>query len=273
MKNPMALLVALVLGLFSMATHCSLMKQEREALLYDSETIKTLVATQDIPKNFKLDETMVKVDDIPRHWRQPGALQRVEDILGQISANPIQQGEQILNTKLVSMEDAGLAYKIPKKKRAIAVAVYDVNAVGGHVKPGNYVDILGSFDFGQGEKTDLRTVTIFQNVYVLAVGDDLGQTVARNPDGDDSMVGGSAGAYMSTGANNGTIVLALSPLECQKIVLAQEVGNLTLTLRSLWEDQRFVDLEKTSIHTAIGIPKKVRYRRRASYRTIRDGSF
>lgn len=273
MKNPMALIVALILGLFSMLINCSYLKQERESLLYESETIKTLVSTQDIPKNFKLDETMVNVEDVPRKWRQPGALQSVEDILGQISANPIQQGEQILITKLVSMEDAGLAYKIPKKKRAIAAAVYDVSAVGGHVKPGNYVDLLGSFDFGQGEKSDLRTVTIFQNVHVLAVGDDLGQTVPRNADGDDSMVGGSAGAYMNSGANNGTIVLALSPLECQKIVLAQEVGSLTVTLRSLWEDQRFVDLEKTSIHTAVGIPKKVRYKRRASYRTIRDGAF
>jgi pilus assembly protein CpaB len=228
------------------------------------------VATQDIPKNFKLDETMVQVKDVPREWRQPGALTSQEDILGQISANPIQAGEQVLLTKLVSLEDAGLAYKIPKKKRAIAIAVYDVNAVGGHVKPGNYVDLLGSFDFGSGDKADLRTVTIFQNIHVLAVGDDLGQTVPQNGD-PKSNIGGDA---MNRAAlNNGTIVVSLSPLDCQKIVLAQEMGTLTLTLRSLWEDQRYVELEKTSIHTAIGIPKKVRYQRKASYRTIREGAY
>lgn len=271
MKNPMALIVAVALGLFAMLAHCSYLKTARESLLYDAENIKTLVATQDIPKNYKLDETMVKVVEIPRKWRQPGALTNVEDVLGQISANPIQKDEQLLITKLVSTEEAGLAYKIPKKKRAIAVAVYDVNAVGGHVRPGNYVDILGTFDFGQGEKSDQRTVTIFQNVHVLAVGADLGQAVARNLEGKESAVGGDAMSYQAD--DNATIVLALSPLDCQKVVLSQEVGALTLTLRSLWEDTKFVDLEKTSIHTAVGIPKKVRFQRKASYRTITEGAY
>jgi Flp pilus assembly protein CpaB len=189
-------------------------------------------------------------------------------VLGHLSATGIRKDEQILETKLVRLEDAGLAYMIPKKKRAIAIAVYDVNAVGGHVKPGNYIDILGSFDFGTGDKADLRTVTLFQNVHVLAVGDDIGRNAAQNTEEDKG-----ASFNRATQRNNGTVVISLSPLDCQKITLAQEMGSLSMTLRSLWEDQRFVELEKTSIHTAIGIPKKVRYQRRASYRTIREGSY
>jgi len=270
MKNPTTLLISLILAMVALVGNCNYLTKQRQEILYDGQMLKTLMATQDIPKNFKLDETMVRVDEVPRKWRQPGALTAVEDILGQISANPIQAGEQILLTKLVSLEDAGLAYKIPKKKRGIAIAVFDINAVGGHVKPGNYVDVLGSFDFGQGDKSDMRTVTVFQNVHVLAVGDDLGQTAPRNSDGSNI---GMDNFSRSTARNNGTIVVSLSPLDCQKVVLAQEMGSLVLTLRSLWEDQRYVELEKTSIHTAIGIPKKVRYRRKASYRTIREGSW
>ncbi len=270
MKNPKAFLVALALAVLAFGWHCKYLQNERAKILMEGELISTLVATQDIPKNFKLDETMVQVVEVPRKWRQPGALMAVEDILGQISANPIQKGEQVLLTKLVSLEDAGLAYKIPKKKRGIAIAVYDINAVGGHVKPGNYVDIIGTFDFGEGDKADMRTVTLFQNVHVLAVGDDLGQTVPRNLDSSNSNIGAENFARQ-TRRSNGTIVVSLSPLDCQKVVLAQEMGTLTLSLRSLWEDRRFVELEKTSIHTAIGIPKKVRYRRKASYRTIREG--
>ncbi len=269
MKNPKAFLLAIVLAVLAFTVHCAYLQKERDKILMQGELIDTLIANQDIPKNFKLDETMVSVQKVPRKWRQPGALMSVEDILGQISANPIQKGEQVLLTKLVSLEDAGLAYKIPKKKRGIAIAVYDVNAVGGHVKPGNYVDIIGTFDFGEGDKADMRTVTLFQNVHVLAVGDDLGQTTPQNVE-SGSKIGGDSFARQ-TRTNNGTIVVSLSPLDCQKIVLAQEMGTLTLSLRSLWEDRRFVELEKTSIHTAIGIPKKVRYRRKATYRTIRSG--
>ncbi len=271
MKNPKAFLLALGLAVVAFMAHCRYLQTERAKILMEGELINTLVAIQDIPKNFKLDETMVQVMEVPRKWRQPGALMAVEDILGQISANPIQKGEQVLLTKLVSLEDAGLAYKIPKKKRGIAIAVYDINAVGGHVKPGNYVDIIGTFDFGEGDKADMRTVTLFQNVHVLAVGDDLGQTVPQNLESGSKI--GTENFARQTRRSNGTIVVSLSPLDCQKVVLAQEMGTLTLSLRSLWEDRRFVELEKTSIHTAIGIPKKVRYRRKASYRTIREGAW
>ncbi|MFM7200985.1 MAG: Flp pilus assembly protein CpaB [Myxococcota bacterium] len=269
MKNPRALILSIVMGLIALLMQFSCINKERAALLHDSELIPTVIATRNIPKNVKLDETMVKVELVPRKWQQPGALGKGEDVYQQISASPIQEGEQVLLTKLVSLEDAGLAFKVPKRKRGIAVAVYEVNAVGGHIKPGNYVDIMGSFDFGTGDKADLRTITLFQNVLVLAVGDDLGQSVPQSIDeaaAQDNYV-------RATTRNNGTIVVSLTPLECQKITLAQEMGSLSLTLRSLWEDQRFVDLEKTSIHTAIGIPKKVRYQRKASYRTIREGSF
>lgn len=269
MKNPRALALSIVMGMLALLMQYSCVKKERSALLYDAEPLSTLVATVNIPKNVKLDETMVKVVQVPRTWRQPGALEKVEEILGQISASPIQKDEQVLLTKLVSLEDAGLAFKVPKKKRGIAVAINEVNSVGGHVKPGNYVDILGSFDFGSGEKADLRTVTLFQNVLVLAVGDDLGQS---NPQSLNEAA--AADQYVkATSRNNGTIVVSLTPLDAQKVTLAQEMGSLSLTLRSLWEEQKFVELEKTSIHTAIGIPQKVRYQRKASYRTIREGAF
>lgn len=269
MKNPRALALSLIMGMFALLMQYSCIKKERTQLLFDGELMATVIATKNIPKNVKLDETMFKVDKVPRKWRQPGALGKLEEVDGQISASPIQAEEQVLATKLVSLEDAGLAFKVPKRKRGIAVAVNEVNGVGGHVKPGNYIDILGSFDFGAGDKADLRTVTLFQNVLVLAVGDDLGQSIPQTLDAaaaQDNYV-------RNTTRNNGTIVVSLTPVDSQKVTLAQEMGTLSMTLRSLWEDQRFVDLEKTSIHTAIGIPKKVRYQRKASYRTIREGSF
>ena len=269
MKNPRALALSIFMGLIALLMQYSCIKKERDVLLSDSQLIPTVIAVRNIPKNVKLDETMFKVDNVPKKWVQPGALQKLEEVDGQISASPIQMNEQVLSTKLVSLEDAGLAFKVPKRKRGIAMAVYEVNAVGGHVKPGNYIDVLGSFDFGEGDKSDLRTVTLFQNVLVLAVGDDLGQS---NPQTLDAAAA-QDNYVRNTTRNNGTIVVSLSPLDCQKVTLAQEMGSLSLSLRSLWEDQRFVDLEKTSIHTAIGIPKKVRYQRKASYRTIREGAF
>jgi pilus assembly protein CpaB len=267
MKNPKAFLFALLLACLATFAQCRYVANREAKLLYQSEMLATLVAIKDIPEDFKLDETMVDVIQVPRKWRQPKALSAVEDILGQISSNPIIEGEQISYTKLVKPDDAGLAFFVPKKLRAVALAVDQFNAVGLHIKPYNYVDIVGTFDFGQGEKADTRTVTLFQNVWVLSVGDDIGQPTMQVLSDESSR---SVRREKRSGA---TVTLALRPDEAQKLILAQRLGDLNLTLRSLWETERFVELEHASIHSTLGIPQRVRYTKRASYRVISSGGF
>ncbi|MCP4810817.1 MAG: Flp pilus assembly protein CpaB [Proteobacteria bacterium] len=268
MKNPKAFLAALVTALLMTLVQCRYVAQREQEVLFKSEPLPTLVATQDIPANFKLDETMVEVREVPRNWRQPKALTEVEDILGQITSNPILEGEQVLATKLVKPDEAGLAFYVPKKMRAVAIAVDEFNAVGGHIKPGNYVDVVGTFDFGQSDKSDVRTVTLFQNVWVLSVGDDIGQPQAvLVNDGDEEV-------YQPTGLSVGrTVTLAVYPDEAQKLVMAQELGDLSLTLRSLWETERSTELEHATIHNTLGIPQAVRHRQRARWEVIRSGGF
>jgi pilus assembly protein CpaB len=266
-KNPRRFLIALIVAFIATFAQCRYIKIREDQLLYDSELLPTLKATQNIPARFKLDETMVEVIEVPRKWRQPKALSEVEDILGQITSNPIIEGEQIISTKLVKPDEAGLAFYVPKKLRAIAIAVDRFTAVGGHVKPGNYVDVMGAFDFGQGEKSDIRTVTLFQNVWVLSVGKDIGQPTVRTlADGNEEVVKSEQGDF-------DTITLAVTPEEAQKIILAQQLGDLTLSLRSLWETERFVKIDHATIHSTLGIPQKVRYRQRPSWQIIRTGGY
>lgn len=284
MKNPRALIVALIVaGLASLLQWNYVARREKE-LLWQSEPLPTLVADKNIPAHFKLDETMVKVVDVPRKWRQPKALSSVDDILGQITAAPILETEQVVSTKLVRADDAGLAYFVQKKYRALSIAVDNITAVGGHLKPGNFVDIVGTFDFGQGEKSDMRTVTLFQNVRVLAVGADIGRpTAATILTSTDLSEGGDEASQDLFGTkrreevqrmnDTRTVTLEITPNEAQKLVLAQELGSLNLTLRSLWEADRFVELEHATIHSTLGIPQQVRYNPKPRYRLIQSGGF
>ncbi|MCB9746703.1 MAG: Flp pilus assembly protein CpaB, partial [Alphaproteobacteria bacterium] len=247
---------------------CRYVHEREQQLLYTSEPLPTLVAVRDLPANVKLDETMVELVEVPRTWQQPRALSQVEDILGQITSVPILQGEQVVATKLVKPDEAGLAFYVPKKYRAVAIAVDEFNGVGGHVKPGNYVDVIGTFDFGQGDKADVRTVTLFQNVWVLSVGDDIGQPSAV------TLVDGEEAAFQPQGLSASyTVTLAVSPDDAQKLLMAQTLGELSLSLRSLWEDERFVELEHATIHSTLGIPQRVRHRQRARWEVIRAGGF
>ncbi len=282
MKNPRALIVALIVALVASLAQWRYVASREKELLWQSEPLPTLVAERNIPAHFKLDETMVRVIDVPRKWRQPKALSSVEDILGQITADPILETEQVVSTKLVRADDAGLAYFVQKKHRAVAIAVDNITAVGGHLKPGNYIDLVGTFDFGQGEKSDMRTVTLFQNVRVLAVGADIGRPTSATimtsadlgEDGESSDLFGSERRREVQRKNDTrTVTLELTPNESQKLILAQELGSLNITLRSLWEADRFVELEHATIHSTLGIPQQVRYNPKPRYRLIQSGKY
>lgn len=274
MKNRRSILYALVAATLALMFQCSYLQQREAQMRGDYELVEVLVARRNIPKDHKLDETMVGFAKIPKKFVMPKALHKIDEILGQISGSTIFEGEQLISTKLLSIEDAGLAFKIPKGYRAFAVSVDEINGVGGHVRPGNYVDILGVFDFGDERQQDRRSVTLLQNAYVLAAGRDLGQAVPVNVldrdlglEEQDRLRGTDRdGIYKS-------ITVMLSPAEAQKILLAQEVGALTLSLRSLWEGNSQIPLDKESIHSAIGIPEKVLRTSRPRFIEVQAGRY
>ena len=274
MKNRRSILYSLVASVIALMFQCSYISKREEQLRGDYELVDVMVAKRDIPKDWKLDETMVTFKKIPKAFVQPKALHKIDEILGQISGSTIFQNEQLISTKLLSIEDAGLAFKIPKGYRAFTVAVDEVNGVGGHVRPGNYVDVLGIFDFGDATKQDQRAVTLLQSVYVLAAGEDLGQAVPVNVSGRDDGLAAAAAlereGLVEPEAYR-TVTVMLSPDHAQKLLLAQEVGALTLTLRSLWESSGIdLSLEKISVHS-IGFPDKVKAASRPRFRETRAG--
>lgn len=276
MQNPRAFVFALGLALLATLMQCQYVASREKDLLVRGEPQKTLVATRDIPANVRLDETMVEVKEIPRDWQQPKALASTEELVGQITAAPIFSGEQVLSTKLVTADDAGLAFFVPKGYRAVSLAVDVFNAVGGHIKPGNHVDVLGTFDFGSGDRSDLRTITLMQDVWVLAVVDDIGKPNASNvrtlpPEGEEDEDAPPADAPAGPSENVGsqaTISVAVTPADAQKLVMAQELGRLTVSLRSLYESEGAVTLEAATVGNTLGVPTPPRFKGRPSYRIL-----
>ena len=68
--------------------------------------------------------------------------------------------------------EQGISPLIPEGLRACTIPVNEVTGVGGHIRNGDTVDIIGTFRT-LGEKRivkDLEAVTLFQNVAVLATG-------------------------------------------------------------------------------------------------------
>ncbi len=274
MNNPRAFLFALMVALVATFAQCRYVAQREQSLLYETAPMKTLVATRDILEDVRIDETMVELVDVPRHWQMPKALSSIDQIRDQITAVPVLMGEQLVATKLVTADEAGLALYVPKGFRAISLQVDVFNAAGGHIRPGNHVDLLGTFDFGSGDKSDFRTVTVMQDVWVLSVVDDIGRPTDRDvrelpPEGQPLRETHPGPSELLSSA--ATITVAVRPADAQRLTLAQQMGDLTVSLRSLWETPEILALDHATMATTLGIVQQVRARRGRAYRLIEGG--
>ncbi len=139
-------------------------------------------------------------------------------------ANQRQQPAQPAQAQEIRRQS--LALKTPPGKRAITVNITTLAAVGGLINPGDFVDVLvhlalpegGAPATGKGaEKTTKTTVTLFQNIQVLAVGANVG-----NPADFE-------GQQKTTTL---TITFAVDPQQAEIMAFAESYGKLQLVLRS-----------------------------------------
>ena len=272
------IIIPAALALIAVLLSIQYINQREKELGLLAEPKPVLFATKDIPRMTKLDENLLEVRQVPAKFVQPGALTDVQQGVNQVTTAPILQGEQVLDTKLVSYGvETGLAIKVPTSFRAVTIAVTDVSGVAGLIKPGNYVDVLGTFDFGDKMKSDQKTFTLMANVLVLAVEQNLGPesdlAKARAMKGKDSgLVDLGPGRFKKEKEFPTNVTLALAPKGAQEIVLAQEAGKITLVLRSMFEGHQSPRVPATSLSDLLGVQERVVYRPQPSWREIRGTS-
>jgi pilus assembly protein CpaB len=133
--------------------------------------VPVLVAADDIEVGAKLKASDVSIINVPQPSRPPGAFSTATKVLGRGAVLPISKGDFILPNKLAALDaGAGLPSMIPPGMRAVSVRVNDVVSVAGFVQPGTRVDVL---DTSTGQ-----TITVLQNVAVIAVGASLLERIA-----------------------------------------------------------------------------------------------
>ena len=179
MGSRAAIVVSVVMGLIALVIMSTYISNRESELLQLAELQDVYVAVADILPNTIIDESLIQRVQVPSVYLQPSALSSAAAIVGRVTAVPIPRGAQILGGSLESQGQIPLSLEVPRGRRAVTIAVSNVTGVGGLVRPGNFVDVLGTFEFGrptgiqQGqvqyadERTETRT--LLQNVLVLAV--------------------------------------------------------------------------------------------------------
>ena len=123
---------------------------------------------------------------------------------------PINPNEPVLAWKISGPGGrATLSALVKEGMRAVTISVNDTSGVAGFVLPGDRVDVLYTRPQADSPSIDV----LFQNVKVLAVNQNVDEKTSNPIDGR-------------------TTTLELTPLDAQKLALAQSTGGLIFTLRS-----------------------------------------
>lgn len=163
----------------------------------------------------------------------------VSKLLGTVVRYPITAGEPVTQGSLVKPGDRGfLAAALGPGMRAITVPVSAKTGVGGFVFPGDRVDLVLTQTI-KGEGEPLRaSETILQNLRVLAT--DQSTTQETGEDGKTVVR-----AFR-------TVTLEVTPRIAEKVAVADTIGEISLSLRSIADNQG--DLEKALASGNVKIP-------------------
>ena len=140
----------------------------------------------------------------------------IDDYVGAIARAPFTKGEPINEHKLIKTEQGGvLSAILPRGMRAISVRISPETGAGGFILPNDYVDVILTRRNRGGGGEDHFSQTLLRNVRILAID----QTI-QEKDGEKVVVGKTA-------------TMELKPRQAEILALAQAIGEISLTLRSL----------------------------------------
>lgn len=206
-------IIAIALGLITVvALNIYLRSLEKETLV-EQEKVEVVIATTTIPAHTRITADMLEVAWFPVDSVHPGAYRRIDDVSGGITQSEIIQGEQVLAGRVVTDKMQGtLSYRIPDNMRAIAIPVNEVTGVAGYIAVNDKIDLLVTYRDEEIYDKPV-TYTVFQNITVLAVGDNPGEKDTAEPQPVS------------------TVTLAVTPAQAEVIAFAFLTGSFHLTLR------------------------------------------
>jgi pilus assembly protein CpaB len=214
-----------------------------QAAAVNVETTEILVAAKSIPVGAKIVAGDFKWSGWPKsaldasyltRETQPQALE--QSATGSVARAPLLPGEPVTAQKVVRSDGAGfMAAVLTPGMRGISVKVSAEQGAGGFILPNDRVDVIMTRKLGNDDQgvPSFKTMTVLRNIRVLAID----QTAKEEGDAN-SIVGKTA-------------LLELTPKQAETIALAESMGTIDLSLRSLSQPDQ-VDEADTKPHHGLG---------------------
>lgn len=231
MTTKLALVLAILFGFLAVIGLRSWMATGEQQQQEQFVPKNILVASQRIPAGEPLTLERMSMGEIPVRFVKRGMISWDERTrhLGKVATQDIDRGAIILESELASKLEGqrGTMAVVNTRMRAVTLRVDQVSGNAGLLKPGEYVDVIGTFDV---QRIDPQAMAISEGRAVLAKKTEtvylLQAARILAIDAQTSPVGTRGGA------NYRTVTLEVSPRDALRLTNAMNQARIQLMLRN-----------------------------------------
>jgi pilus assembly protein CpaB len=228
-----ALIIAIGTAMAARSMFAGASSPQADAAVQEPQGPKVLVSQRGLPVGTIITADAIAYQAWPKEMVQDAYFidgeSDINSLLGTVVRHPITAGEPVTQGSLVAPGDRGfLAAALGPGMRAVTVPVSARTGVGGFVFPGDRVDlVLTQAVKGDGDADLKAAETILRNIRVLAT--DQRTTTTKTENGNTVVQ-----AFR-------TVTIEVTPRIAEKVAVAQTIGTLSLSLRSIADNQDELD--------------------------------
>jgi Flp pilus assembly protein CpaB len=234
-----------------------------------STRVPVVTASQTIPAQSRITSDMLQVSFLGEDEALQGGFSSRGQVIDRVTTQEIAAGAQIQSEMVSNSVGEGVTFVVQPGYRAISVEVREVITAGGNLEPGDYLDVLGIFVIPDVEAANhllqqlglphqvapppvpftstsedadgqlVLTVTLLQNVRLLALAQSLAETTAGGTVADES-------ADADPNPRAATATLELTPQQARDITTADGYGILRMGARAVG-DNELLDVAPTLV--------------------------
>lgn len=235
--------VAIVLGLIGAFAAGRYLDSARKQVEAGTQPIEILVAAKPLAPGVTAEQALkdgaIVKKRVARQYVADEAVSSFSTIDGRVSAVDLSVGEQVTQGDFRFASDAGAAYSVPEGLLAVSVKDDPVVGVSRMLKPGDFVTAVATFEVQKEGGIAYVTKIVVPRARVLAVD----QNLTAVQQGTSTQTSKSGGGLMDSGGTStttlevNTVTLAVTPEQVERIVFADDSGELRLALISKSDEE------------------------------------
>jgi pilus assembly protein CpaB len=148
-RRMLGVIAAVVLGAIGTFVLVAYVRDAEDRAVAGEKMVDVVVATADVPANTASEDlaSVTKTEQVPAKVRADGAITSLSDVKGKVTATDLVPGEVLLADRFATpgAVTKGVGeVKVPRGDTEITLSLEPQRAVGGLIKPGDRVMVIGT---------------------------------------------------------------------------------------------------------------------------------